>query len=132
VILGRSNRCAAAPLCVAAVAVLSSGCGAGNLVASCAAPPSLSVVVTVRDSISGSAAADSATGTLVGDTVNDTLLHGDSLTLQGGNQLGTFTVTIERPAYLTWVASNVQVTKEGPCGNVIPVQLTARLQPETP
>jgi len=57
---------AATLLPVAAVAVLAGGCSAGNLVASCTAPQSLSVVVTVRDSISGSAAADNAIGTLVG------------------------------------------------------------------
>ena len=88
--------------------------------------------MTVRDSVSGKAAADNSIGTLVGAGVDDTLFHVDSLTLEGGTQLGTFTVTIDRPGYLTWIAANVMVTQKGPCGNVLPVQLTARLQPATP
>jgi hypothetical protein len=92
----------------------------------------LSVVVTVRDSISGQAAADGAIGTLIGSSVDDTLRHTDSLTLSGGDQTGTFTVHIDRPGYLTWTASDVRVTEVGPCGNVIPEQLSARLQPATP
>lgn len=102
------------------------------MVAYCTSVAPLSVVVTVRDSVSGQAAADNSIGTLVGTGVDDTLLHRDSLTLSGGTQLGTFTVTIDRPGYLTWIANNVMVTETGSCGSVLPVQLTARLQPATP
>jgi hypothetical protein len=119
-------------LCVAAIALLAASCSDMNPIAECTAVQSISVVVTVRDSVTGSAAADNAIGTLVGDAVNDTLFNIDSLTIEGGNQLGTFTVTIDRPGYLTWVASNVHVTDRSECGSVIPVRLTALLQPETP
>ena len=121
-------------VCLAALAGIASSCGSDEVgpIAECTAPVSLSVVVTVRDSTSGAAAADGALGTLVGPSVNDTLLRADSLTLVGGDQLGTFTVTIDRPGYLTWIASNERVTRKGPCGNVIPAQLEAKLQPATP
>jgi hypothetical protein len=110
-----------------------SSCGSDTpTVAFCTAPAPLSVVVTVRDSTSGQAAADGAIGTLVGAGVNDTLFQADSLTLVGGNQAGIFTVTIDRPSYLTWTAANVSVTEKGPCGNVIPVRLNAKLQRATP
>jgi hypothetical protein len=117
---------------LAAIIAIASGCGSSTLVCFCAAPRSLSVVVTVRDSISGQAAADGAIGTLVGGSVDDTLVQTDSLTLEGGDAMGTFTVRIDRPGYLTWTASDVHVTQQGPCGNVIPVQLGAKLQPATP
>ena len=68
----------------------------------------------------------------MGADVDDTLEHVDSLRIRGGDQTGTFTVTIDRPGYLTWSASNVHVTEQGPCGNVIPVDLSAKLQPATP
>jgi hypothetical protein len=120
-------------MCLAALGCIASSCGSDSTppVGFCAAPRSLSVIVSVRDSITGQAAAEGATGTLVGASVDDTLLEADSLTLLGGDQTGTFTVRIDRPGYLTWSASGVHVTEVGPCGNVIPVQLSAKLQPST-
>jgi hypothetical protein len=119
-------------ICIAALAGLASGCGSSTPVGFCAAPRSFSVIVTVRDSISGQGAADGAIGTLVGGSVDDTLFQVDSLTLEGGDATGTFSVHIDHPGYLTWSASDVHVTQRGPCGNVIPVQLSAKLQPATP
>ena len=121
-------------VCLAALAALASSCGSDGTppTAFCTSVASLSVVVTVRDSISGQAAADGAIGTLIGASVDDTLHQTDSLTLSGGDQTGTFTVHIDRPGYLTWTASDVRVTQVGPCGNVIPAQLSARLQPASP
>ena len=118
--------------CLAAMGWIVSSCSSDNVIAACAAPAPVAVVVTVRDSTSGAAAADGAIGTLVGAGVDDTLIQTDSLTLRGGNQLGTFTVTIDRPGYLTWTAANVSVTMKGVCGNVLPVQLSAKLQPAPP
>jgi hypothetical protein len=131
---GGMSRRGTAVICMAALAGLASGCEAADQgpTASCTSVAPLSVVVTVRDSVSGAAAADGAIGTLLGSGVDDTLSHADSLTLLGGDQLGTFTVTIDRPGYLTWSAADVQVTQKGSCGNVIPVRLTAKLQPATP
>ena len=129
---GKSTR-GATLLCLAALAGLASSCRAADQGPNpgCTAKAPLSVLVSVRDSISGAAAADDALGTLVGSGVDDTLAHVDSLTLEGGDQLGTFTVTIDRPGYLTWTAPDVHVTQKGICGNVLPVQLSARLQPAT-
>jgi hypothetical protein len=124
--LGRS-------LCLLALGWIASACVSDVAPeAACESVGSPSVVVTVRDSTSGQAAADGAIGTLVGAGVDDTLTRTDSLTLIGGNQTGTYTVTIDRPGYLTWTAINIRVTEIGPCGQVIPVQLNARLQRETP
>jgi hypothetical protein len=123
----------AALVCLAALLCIASSCSSDGTppVGFCTAPASLSVIVTVRDSISGQAAADGSLGTLVGASVDDTLHQTDSLTLLGGDQAGTFTVRIDRPGYLTWTASDVHVTEVGPCGNVIPVELSAKLQPGT-
>ena len=118
--------------CVLVVSFLSA-CGSDiTPVGYCTAAMSLAVVVTVRDSVSRQGAADGAIGTLVGEGVDDTLRNVDSLTILGGDSLGTYVVTIDRPGYLTWTKSNVQVTKKGSCGNVIPVMLDANLQPVMP
>jgi hypothetical protein len=129
-----SWRCLTTLVSLAALASLASSCGSNGTPPTgfCAAPASLSVIVTVRDSVSGQAAADGAIGTLIGASVDDTLRRTDSLTLSGGDQTGTYTVHIDRSGYLTWTASNVRVTEVGPCGNVIPAQLSARLQPASP
>ena len=95
----------------------------------CLSKGSLAVVITVRDSISGDAAADGALGILTGAGVDDTLINSDALTLLGGNKIGTYTVTIDKRGYLRWTASNVHVTKIGACASVIPVDLSAKLQP---
>jgi hypothetical protein len=121
-------------LCAGAITALVSGCSADStqVIAQCTAVPSLAVEVAVRDSITGAPAALGDIGTLVGTGVDDTLQNTDSLTLRGGGQLGTFTVTVNRPGYFPWTASNVMVTEKGVCGNVLPVELNARLQPDTP
>ena len=98
----------------------------------CLSQGSIAVVITVRDSISGDAAADGALGILTGAGVDDTLINSDALTLLGGDKTGTYTVTIDKPGYLRWSASSVHVTEVGECGNVIPVDLTAKLQPAPP
>lgn len=82
----------------------------------------------MQDSISGRAIADAAQGTLQRGTTVDTLAHVDSLTLDGGQSLGTYSVTVDRAGYRTWTQSNVAVSNTGPCGNVQPVTLNARLQ----
>lgn len=118
---------------LATLLCIASSCGSDKTPTGyCAAPASLSVVVSVRDSVSGQPAADGATGRLVGASVDDTLRHSDPLKLEGGDQTGTFTVRVDRPGYLTWSESDVRVSQVGPCGNVIPVELDAKLQPATP
>lgn len=119
---------------VAATVLVLTSCGLSDKtpVGVCAATAPLAVEITVRDSVSGQAAAEGAIGTLVGTGVDDTLRVDDSLTMRGGNKLGTYVVTIDRAGYLTWMKSNVHVTEVGACGNVIPVELNARLQPEMP
>ena len=94
----------------------------------CAAPGSVSVEVGVHDSISGADLVDSASGTLATSSFQDSLHHvsGDTV-LFGGTQLGTYTVTVHHPSYADWIKSGVVVSRTGPCGNVIPVELTARL-----
>jgi hypothetical protein len=50
----------------------------------------------------------------------------------GGTRLGTYSVAIEHSGYDSWTTSGVNVTQLGSCGNVLPVQLTAKLQPAMP
>jgi hypothetical protein len=127
------STCVATLWCCVALLLFVLACGGDyGPVAQCSAAPSLAVRITVRDSVSDAAAADGAIGTLMGSSSTDTLAHEDSLTLFGGNQLGTYTVRIERAGYLTWMRSDVRVTKVSVCGSVVPVELTAKLQSLTP
>jgi hypothetical protein len=109
-----------------------SSCNSASLIAACTAAPSRAIVVSVRDSTTGAPAATDAFGTIKSAGVVDTLQHSDSLKMFGGTELGTCDVDIERAGYLPWTASSVHVTETGMCGNVVPVQLSARLQPATP
>jgi hypothetical protein len=93
----------------------------------CAAPRSIAVQLNVSDSSSGVALADSATGTVVSGGYQDSLHQVSTTTLWGGDRIGTYTVTVQRPAYRAWVMTHVAVSQKGPCGNVIPVDLVARL-----
>jgi hypothetical protein len=116
---------------LAIAASLAAACGSTTAVpvGYCMAPQSISVEVAVKDSVSGAGRADSATGTLVSAAHSDSLRHFGSDTLMvGGQWIGTFAVTIDRPGYRTWSQPQVAVTQVGPCGNVIPVHLTALLQ----
>jgi hypothetical protein len=96
----------------------------------CTAPASVSVIATVTDSVTGAAVADSASGAIQDGTYRDSLrLVPSTAELVAGTQIGTFTITINRPRYQTWVRSGVRVSQRGPCGNVIPIRIDARLQP---
>ena len=131
--LGAPRSRASSVACLISLGWIAASCGSDTtIVGYCAAPRSLAVVVTVRDSISGDAAADGALGVLTGASVEDTLINSDALTLLGGDKTGTYAVTIDKLGYLTWSASNIHVTKVARCGNVIPVDLSAKLQPAPP
>jgi hypothetical protein len=95
----------------------------------CTATVPIAVAVAVRDSVSGRALADSASGTVRLGTVADTLLHEDSITLYGGRQIGTYDVEILRPGYRPWSRLGVAANQTGMCGNVVTVALIAQLQP---
>ena len=118
-------------LALLSASLMLTGCGnsptAGPPVGYCTAPRSLAVIVTARDSVSLASIADSARGVVQSGTYVDSL-HLLLDVLVGGAQLGTYQVTVQRPGYQQWVRMNVLVTHQGPCGNVIPVQLTALLQ----
>jgi len=93
----------------------------------CAAPRSIAVIVNALDSLSLASVADSAHGMVQSGAYVDSL-HLEFGVLEGGTKLGTYQVTIERRGYRQWVRTNVQVRQQGPCGNVVPVRLTALLQ----
>ena len=112
--------------------LLATGCGnAEPGMMFCTAPKSLAIEVTVTDSISGNPLADSTTGSLQLGSVVDSLQHTSptSPVLYGGDQLGSYDVTVTRPGYALWTQRRVAVKHEGPCGNVLPVALAARMQP---
>ena len=98
-------------------------------IAYCLAPRSIAVILDVSDSLSGVGLADSATGTATSGAYQDSLHHMamSPTSLWSGDQVGRYTVTVHRPAYRDWVMSNVVVSQTGPCGNVIPANLVARL-----
>jgi hypothetical protein len=112
--------------------VLVAGACSDTRTAPCTGLPSRAIVVAVRDSVTGAAAADGSFGTVEAAGKVDTLTQSDSLLMFGGDRLGTYAVSIEHAGYATWTASNVNVTQLGSCANVLPVQLTAKLQPSMP
>lgn len=108
--------------------IASSACSSSTRpIGFCTAVPSIAVEVTVRDSLSGAVLADSAFGIAATPTYQDSLRQISDSVLLGGNQLGTYSVTVHRPAYADWVKSGVRVTRTSECGSVIPVELEARL-----
>jgi hypothetical protein len=113
---------------IAAVALIVPACQNSPTVAYCAAPRSIAVLLTALDSITRVSVADSAHGVVQSGTYVDSLRLSFGV-LEGGTKLGAYQVTVERAGYRQWIRSNVQVTRQGPCGNVIPVQMTALLQP---
>jgi hypothetical protein len=96
--------------------------------AACSATRPIALAITVRDSISGRALADSASGSFRVDAITDTLMRYDSLTLIGGPIVGSYDVTVQRPGYRTWTAFGISATQTRECGGVAPVKLTAPLQ----
>ena len=72
---------------------------------------------------------DGARGAVQSGTYVDSLHPTWDGQLEGGDKLGTYAITLERPGYQDWIRANIEVTQQGPCGNVIPVKLTALLQP---
>lgn len=107
-------------------------CDSRRVIGQCAGVPSRAIVVAVRDSTTGAAIADGAFGTIQSGAKVDTLTLSDSLLMFGGDRLGTYSVNIEHAGYDTWTRTGVAVTQLSSCGNVLPVQLTARLQPTMP
>ena len=95
----------------------------------CLAPASIAVVIDVQDSLSGASIADSARGVAQAGAYLDSLwLTAPPPRLIGGNRLGTYEVIVERAGYRQWTRGGVVVSRQGECGNVIPVQLTTLLQ----
>ena len=117
-------------LAISAAALLAAcaGNGATSPLPYCTAMRPIAISISVRDSVTQEAAADSATGSLFSVHGTETLLRVDTLTLFGGSQLGSYDVAVQRPGYRTWSRANVQVTKIGFCGNPETVLLTAKLQ----
>ena len=96
----------------------------------CSAPRSISVEVTVTDSVTGASIADAAHGVVQNASTTDTLQYFPSPPLlAGGSTLGTFSIIIDHAGYAHWRGDSVTVSNLGPCGNVIPVQFAAKMQP---
>ena len=112
---------------------LATGCAvdqAGPPIGVCLAPRSIAIIATVLDSASGTSIADSAYGVVqAGADVDSLRRTAPPPVLLGGTKLGTYQVTIDRPRYDEWTRTNIVVSQQGPCGNTIPVRITALLQP---
>lgn len=98
----------------------------------CAPTVGRSLQVAVRDSVTGSAIADGASGVITAPGYRDTLTlltPGDSLWLASSrSDAGRFDVRVVRPGYAAWTAHGVEVVG-GVCGVQVPTRLQARLQP---
>jgi len=87
--------------------------------------------VAVTDSVSGVSIADATLGVAQSGSHTDSLTFTSPPPLRsGGSTLGAFTVTLDHTGYAQWRRDNVMVTQQGTCGNVIPVQVSARMQPQ--
>ena len=82
---------------------------------------------TIRDAATNQAIAQEAILTLQDGSYEEVVTDSwDGLTLVGaGERPGTYTVTVERSAYLTWSVSGLEITADE-C-HVIPVSLAIRL-----
>ena len=110
------------------LAVAACGSQATPPIGYCTAPRSIALQVTVLDSVSRTSRADSAYGVVHVGAEMDSLRLSVPPVLEGGTKVGTYQITIDRPQYREWTRANVIVSQQGPCGNTIPVQVTALLQ----
>src|SRR5689334_16947569 len=98
-------------IAVAALALLgckSSPTDSTGPFAYCTATASISVEVSVADSVTGNSIADAAHGVLQSSGSSDTLRYYPSPPiLAGGNTLGTFSVIIDHAGYAQWRRDNV-------------------------
>ncbi len=120
------------PLAVLACSTaLLSACDSQGPNVACTAVRSIAIQLTVTDSVTGVAIADSAFGQVVAGLYTDSLHHvfSSPALLIGGDSLGTYDVTLSRSGYATWTRAGIAVTQVGVCGNVRPVALDALLQP---
>ena len=115
-----------------AASVIASGCNSSPSEV-CSGALQLQIVAAVRDSATGAAAATGSVGAMTRPGVTDSLHPADSLHLDGALHAGVFTLTIERPGYATWTASNVLVTPGAlPCSSPMVNTFDVRLQPASP
>jgi hypothetical protein len=112
------------------VVLFASACSDQGPNMACTATRSIAIEVSVTDSITGQNLADSATGLVQAGSYSDSLVayNSPATVLLGGNQLGTYTVTVSRPGYATWSRSGIAVSQKSACGSVLPVHLDALLQ----
>lgn len=120
-------RAIVAPCLVVGVAACGGSTAPG--VGFCTAPASIAIELGVRDSATGAPLADSAMGTVSTTSYQDSLHHvaGVDSLLIGGNQLGSYTIVVRHRGYLDWNTTGVVVSRQGVCGNVVPVELAALL-----
>ena len=87
------------------------------------------LTVTIVDQTTARPIAAQATMTIQDGTYEETVTDSwDGATLSGaGERPGTYTITIEHPAYTTWTRAGVTISADE-C-HVIPVALTAELVP---
>lgn len=129
---GNFRSARSAPAVATASLLMLAGCSNGSMpLAYCTAPRSLAVEVTVTDSVSGLPLAQGASGLLHNSARTDTLyqVQGSALVMAGGSHLGTYSIDLSRAGYAGWHRGGIVVDQTGSCGNVMPVQLQARLAP---
>jgi hypothetical protein len=96
----------------------------------CTSVAPLAVRVEVNDSASEMSVVDSARGVAkLGTEVDSLRLAEIPPRLEGGTELGTYQVIIDRPGYHEWIRNGVVVSERDACGSTHPVDLVARLQP---
>lgn len=110
--------------------LLFAACGTDYL---CTLSVEPSIIVEVRDAVSGANLSDGARGAIRRGTFVDSLaVHswndGGAVTLAAGQEdAGSFQVTVEHDGYVPWVRNGV-VVEDGAC-HVRTVSLVAHLEP---
>jgi len=114
---------------IAALAALVASCGGDDVVV-CTAEARSGLVVTVRDSVSGSPVTNGAEVVAregaYADTARASLISSGVYSL-AVERAGTYEVTVDHPAYRQWRRVGVTVTRDE-C-HVQTVNLLARVQP---
>lgn len=107
------------------------GCGELGPIA-CTADFRYGLSVEVLDAASSAPIADSATMTLRDGGYVETVTSsfGGSTLMGAGERAGNYTVSVARPRYHDWIATDVRVDADE-C-HVIPVSLTANMVATTP
>jgi hypothetical protein len=116
---------------VTTVALIVSGCQK-SATEVCTDQASISLFVTVRDSLSGALVPNASLRASMG-AIRDSLAIGSNVgaypvSLDWSGGAGTFDVAVNAPGYMAWTTSATVLVSDARCGRLAPLSITALLQ----